>query len=106
MRSRTLASSSASRIVSRPPTSGADSTGAPVSSPAACAGRCTAKVVPLLTWLFISMKPRCWRTIPYTMARPRPVPDPTSFVVKKGSKMLLIVKSSIPVPESVTDIHT
>ena len=36
------------------------------------------------------------------MANPRPVPFPISLVVKKGSKRLLRVFSSIPQPVSLT----
>ena len=41
-------------------------------------------------------------TIPNTVARPRPVPLPVSFVVKNGSKIRPRVTSSMPVPVSVT----
>jgi len=43
--------------------------------------------------------PDCF-TIPYTVARPNPVPLPGSFVVKNGSKMRALVCSSIPIPVS------
>jgi hypothetical protein len=42
-------------------------------------------------------------TIPYTIDRPRPVPFPTSFVVKNASKMCGRAALAIPVPVSVTD---
>ena len=37
------------------------------------------------------------------MASPRPVPSPTSFVVKNGSKMYGSVSAAMPRPLSVTD---
>ncbi len=46
------------------------------------------------------------RTIPYTVARPRPVPRSRSLVVKNGSKILSRVASSIPHPVSATASHT
>jgi hypothetical protein len=49
--------------------------------------------------------PLCW-TMPYTVARPRPVPWPVSLVVKKGSKMWASVASSMPVPVSRTERAT
>ena len=45
--------------------------------------------------------PDCF-TIPYTVARPRPVPFPTSLVVKNGSKMRAWVTASMPIPVSDT----
>ena len=49
-------------------------------------GRQTTKRVPspgsLSTWMW----PPAWATIPWTVARPSPVPFPCSLVVKKGSK--------------------
>ena len=52
--------------------------------------------------LSTAMCPLLCLVVPYTMARPSPVPLPTSFVVKKGSKMRASVASSIPVPVSLT----
>ncbi|GBE34454.1 hypothetical protein BMS3Bbin06_00979 [bacterium BMS3Bbin06] len=46
------------------------------------------------------MKPPCCFTIPYTVGSPSPVPLPTSFVVKKGSKTRDFTSSSIPSPVS------
>ena len=48
------------------------------------------------------MLPPLCLTIPYTVARPNPVPLPFSFVVKKGSKMCAKVSASIPTPVSLT----
>ncbi len=44
------------------------------------------------------MAPRCSSTILWQIVRPRPVPSPTGFVVKKGSKILPIRSAGIPVP--------
>ena len=41
-------------------------------------------------------------TIPNAVARPKPVPSPTGFVVKKGSKTRAFTSSDIPQPLSVT----
>src|SRR3989442_1185457 len=43
--------------------------------------------------------------MPYTVARPSPVPLPFSLVVKKGSKMWLFVWASMPVPVSDGEQH-
>lgn len=48
------------------------------------------------------MRPRWVRMIWSARARPRPVPSPVFFVVKKGSKMCYIVSLSMPQPVSVT----
>src|SRR4029077_2069829 len=40
------------------------------------------------------------------MSRPRPVPCPTSFVAKNGSKMRFLIPSGIPGPSSVTRTTT
>ena len=50
----------------------------------------------LSTW----MKPPLWFTIPSTVDRPRPVPLPTTFRVKNGSKRRSFVSSSMPRPVS------
>src|SRR5467141_1050876 len=47
------------------------------------------------------LPPVCF-TMPYTVERPRPVPRPAGFVVKKGSKIRDFVFSSMPHPVSVT----
>ena len=46
------------------------------------------------------MAPLFCCTMPYTVARPSPVPLPLSFVVKNGSKILDSVSESMPVPVS------
>ncbi len=52
------------------------------------------------------MSPPLCLTMPYTVARPRPVPFPGPFVVKKGSNTRERVCSSIPSPVSVTSSIT
>src|SRR5579872_3417031 len=49
-------------------------------------GRSMSTRVPRPSSLSIVMTPPCAVTIPCTTERPSPVPLPTSFVVKKGSK--------------------
>ena len=49
------------------------------------------------------MWPPLCLTMPYTVARPRPVPWPTPLVVKNGSKTWASTSSDIPQPVSVTD---
>ncbi len=44
-------------------------------------------------------KPKAWR-------KPRPVPRPTSFVVKKGSKIVCRRSAGMPVPVSSTEMAT
>ena len=48
--------------------------------------------------------PPAWRTMPYTVARPRPVP--VSLVVKNGSKMRERISSVMPQPPSFTESDT
>ena len=52
------------------------------------------------------MKPPDCLTMPNTVERPRPVPLPTSLVVKNGSKILSITSGGMPVPVSDTSIST
>ena len=47
--------------------------------------RCT--TVPRPNSLYTVAAPPCSTTVPYTAASPSPVPCPTGFVVKKGSKI-------------------
>ena len=47
-------------------------------------------------------KPPCSSMIFLVMDRPRPVPCPTSFVEKKGSKIRFYLSPSIPGPLSDT----
>src|ERR1051325_11104142 len=66
------------------------------------AGSTMRKVVPVPGSLCTSIAPSCACTMPCTTARPRPVPSPTDFVLKKGSNMRSRIRGSIPVPESDT----
>jgi hypothetical protein len=49
--------------------------------------------------------PLCF-TMPYTVARPSPVPFPFSLVVKNGSKRRRFVSSSMPTPVSLIERST
>jgi hypothetical protein len=60
------------------------------------------KLVPCPTSLYTQMCPPLCFTMPYTVARPSPVPFPGPFVVKKGSKIWPSVAASIPWPVSLT----
>jgi hypothetical protein len=51
-------------------------------------------VLPVPGELDTSIAPPLCRTIPCTIERPRPVPDPRSFVVKNGSKTSARVSAS------------
>ena len=66
------------------------------------AGKYRVKVLPPPGVLRTSLAPWWLRTTPCTTARPRPVPLPTSLVVKKGSKMRARVAASMPAPVSDT----
>lgn len=59
------------------------------------------KVVPCPGALLSSIQPLCCRTMPSTTANPRPVPLPTSFVVKNGSKILDWISWGMPQPVSL-----
>src|SRR2546430_9033485 len=56
-------------------------------------GKYTRTRVPLPGSLSTSTEPPCCCTSPYTVARPSPVPLPSGFVVKNGSKMRRLVRS-------------
>ena len=105
MSSRTTSSSSATST--RPPDESA-SAGAPASgagngsAPPGAAGRWIVKTVPASGRLETAMCPPARVTLPYAVARPRPVPSPACFVVKNGSNTRVVVSSSIPRPVSVT----
>jgi len=64
------------------------------------------KVVPIPGSLATSMKPPIRRTMEATVERPRPVPFPGSFVVKRGSKILGRTWAGMPLPESATERTT
>ena len=70
------------------------------SSETITVGKYTRNVVPTPTSLSTMMSPPLCFTTPYTVARPRPVPLPSSLVVKKGSKMRDFVSSDMPQPVS------
>lgn len=65
-------------------------------------GILTDAVVPSPTQEVKSMEPPRLSTIPWTTARPRPVPSPTGLVVKNGSDKRCKVWLSIPPPQSRT----
>ena len=44
--------------------------------------------------------------MPKTVESPRPVPLPTSLVVKKGSKIFFWMSADIPTPVSLTESRT
>src|SRR3989454_370256 len=54
--------------------------------------------------LTIEIVPPCSLTIPYVMDKPRPVPFPTSLVVKNGSKIRCSSPDGIPCPVSTNAI--
>ena len=56
--------------------------------------------------LSTAIVPPMSRTIPETVDRPRPVPPEVDLVVKKGSKIWVLVASSIPTPSSRTKSST
>ena len=77
-------------------------TAAPPRRHATERGKSTSKRAPRWGWLSTRMCPPACSTMPYTVASPRPVPLPTSLVVKNGSKMRARVASSMPTPSSST----
>ena len=60
------------------------------------------KVVPRPGSLDSVTYPEFCVTIPYTAARPSPVPSPAALVVKNGSKARAWVAASMPTPLSRT----
>lgn len=64
------------------------------------AGRQRKNVVPRPTSLWKVRLPLCRSTTARAIARPCPVPRPTSLVVKNGSKMRSRMLSGIPAPLS------
>src|SRR5256886_8230726 len=56
--------------------------------------------------LATEIAPPCSLTIPYVMDKPRPVPFPTSLVVKNGSKIRCSSPGGIPCPVSTNAIST
>src|SRR5581483_10473452 len=68
--------------------------------PRAATGSTMRNVAPAPGALSTSIRPPCAATTLWLIARPSPVPAPTSFVVKKGSKMRARTSGVIPGPSS------
>ena len=64
------------------------------------------KVAPLPGVLVTLISPPDCLAKPNAWLRPRPVPLPTSLVVKNGSKIASSMSGGIPVPVSVTETAT
>src|SRR4029450_6314254 len=64
------------------------------------AGMLISTVAPAPGVLSTSMRPPCAVTTWWLIASPRPVPRPTSFVVKNGSKMWSRTSGTMPGPSS------
>src|SRR5205807_5933578 len=73
---------------------------------AGASGRWMRNVAPSPGGLTTEIVPPCSLTIPYVMDRPRPVPFPTSLVVKNGSKILCSRPGGMPGPESANATST
>src|SRR5436309_201101 len=63
-------------------------------------GKKMVNCVPLPGSLATSIDPPWLVTMPWTTESPSPVPSPTAFVVKKGSKIRFFVSASMPQPVS------
>jgi hypothetical protein len=74
--------------------------------PAAAVGRKMEKVVPTPSVETKVMNPRWAFTIERAVERPSPLPRPTPFVVKNGSKIWPFRMSGMPQPVSETSIRT
>src|SRR5690606_17747657 len=74
--------------------------------PASGTGRRITTVAPLPGELTSSTPPPDWDAKPNTWLRPRPLPLPTSLVVKNGSKTRVWFSAGMPGPVSLTSIHT
>ncbi len=81
MRRTSWSSSTRSTVAAWPGVDGRSSTTRGVSAGVMIAGNRIRNVVPLPTVEVTLMSPPLWVTIPCTIARPRPEPLPTSFVV-------------------------
>ena len=101
-RSRNSGSSSTSRMVSPPPGPSAGRGSVHGSGVASMSGRCTSKRAPRPRSERSRMKPPPWRTMPSTVASPRPVPRPNSLVVKNGSNTCIAMSLGTPMPLSST----
>src|SRR5262249_29946226 len=84
------------RLPNQPPPAALSSDGAAAAS----SGRAVRNVAPVPGALSTSMRPPCAVTTPWLIASPRPVPLPTSLVVKNGSKMRSATSRGIPGPSS------
>src|SRR5439155_11175273 len=69
-------------------------------------GRWMRNVAPAPGWLTTEIVPPCSLMIPYVIERPRPVPLPTSLVVKNGSKIRRSSPGGIPCPLSANETST
>src|SRR5437870_6121832 len=67
-------------------------------------GSVTRNRVPTFGALLTSIRPSCASTILRTMGSPRP--DPFTFVVKNGSKILSVASAGTPGPSSMTSTTT
>ena len=104
---RKAGSSSATRMVSRRPRAAGVCPGSLATvTGLELAGKNTINVVPLPTSLSTSIQPWCCLAMPYTVARPSPVPFPVLLVVKNGSKILGRTSGAIPQPLSLTARQT
>ena len=63
-------------------------------------GKHIIKSLPLPSSLSTCIEPPCALTIPAQMDKPKPVPSPMAFVVKKGSKILVCTSLDMPDPLS------
>src|SRR5256884_4004504 len=72
----------------------------------AAKGNWMRNVAPSPGVLTTEIAPPCSLTIPYVMDKPRPVPFPTSLVVKNGSKIRRSSPDGIPCPVSTNAIST
>ena len=79
---------------------------AAVTGDDAPAGSNTVTVVPRPGSEEMLTDPPAWVTMPYTVARPSPVPSPLALVVKNGSKARSTTSADMPWPESQTRRRT
>ena len=69
---------------------------------AGAAGNSREKTAPFPGSLVTLTSPPCSRTMPSTIASPRPVPTPAGLVVKNGSKIREAIAGGMPGPSSLT----
>ena len=82
-------------IVSEPPSGAEYISFVLFSTIASLTGRNMLNVVPLPDIVSTLTIPLCCFMIPYTIESPRPLPSPTSFVVKKGSNIISFISLSL-----------